>query len=133
MNFAQNAEGKWGYIPSGADTVIPFKSGSGSFDLIHTITSPYPNYLKNTYTFEKDYTCVMIVILEAYGNIKSKTTFNGQIISDDLWLRTTTPSLNQGGCGTFTSLFIPNVKSGDVFYVESAGFSGSFYDIYGTE
>ena len=27
MNFAQDAEGNWGYIPSGADSVIPFKSG----------------------------------------------------------------------------------------------------------
>ena len=27
LNFAQDAEGNWGYIPSGADTVIPFKSG----------------------------------------------------------------------------------------------------------
>lgn len=27
LNFAQDAEGNWGYIPSGADSVIPFKSG----------------------------------------------------------------------------------------------------------
>lgn len=27
LNFAQDAEGNWGYIPSGADAVIPFKNG----------------------------------------------------------------------------------------------------------
>ena len=27
LSFAQDAEGNWGYKPSGADTVIPFKSG----------------------------------------------------------------------------------------------------------
>lgn len=27
LNFAQDSEGNWGYIPSGADSVIPFKKG----------------------------------------------------------------------------------------------------------
>ena len=26
LNFAQDAEGNWGYIPTGADSVIPFKN-----------------------------------------------------------------------------------------------------------
>lgn len=29
LTFGQNEEGKWGYIPPGADTVIPFSDGSG--------------------------------------------------------------------------------------------------------
>lgn len=34
LNFAQDAEGNWGYIPSGADSVIPFKSNNfGNFDI----------------------------------------------------------------------------------------------------
>jgi hypothetical protein len=31
LTFAQDSEGKWGYKPSGADSVIPFKSGVNSF------------------------------------------------------------------------------------------------------
>lgn len=30
LTFSQNSEGKWGYLPPGADTVIPFSDGSGS-------------------------------------------------------------------------------------------------------
>ena len=33
LSFGQDAEGKWGYIPPGADTVIPFKSGVGGSGL----------------------------------------------------------------------------------------------------
>ena len=28
--FGQDAEGNWGYLPPGADTVVPFKQGGGS-------------------------------------------------------------------------------------------------------
>ena len=28
LKFAQDAEGNWGYIAPGADTVIPFKTGT---------------------------------------------------------------------------------------------------------
>ena len=34
LKFAQDAEGNWGYIPSGADTVIPFKTGDIKLDII---------------------------------------------------------------------------------------------------
>lgn len=37
--FAQDEKGNWGYIPPGADTVIPFKTGSGQETLI--FTAPY--------------------------------------------------------------------------------------------
>lgn len=36
LSFAQNEEGNWGYKPSGADSVIPFKTGSGNYEI--TIT-----------------------------------------------------------------------------------------------
>lgn len=37
--FAQDEKGNWGYIPPGADTVIPFKSDSGGDTLV--FTAPY--------------------------------------------------------------------------------------------
>ena len=33
LSFSQDEEGNWGYIPSGADTVIPFKSNKSILDL----------------------------------------------------------------------------------------------------
>ena len=43
LNFAQDAEGNWGYIPSGADTVIPFKSGN--FTISFKINLKDNNYI----------------------------------------------------------------------------------------
>ncbi len=34
LTFAQDEEGNWGYIPSGADSVVPFKSSIEPLDLI---------------------------------------------------------------------------------------------------
>ena len=42
LSFAQDAEGNWGYKPSGADTVIPFRSGESGGDVT----------IKGVYTLE---------------------------------------------------------------------------------
>lgn len=39
ITFAKDEKGNWGYIPPGADTVIPFKTGNGQETLI--FTAPY--------------------------------------------------------------------------------------------
>lgn len=47
LSFAQDAEGNWGYKPSGADTVIPFKSGNAIYLGIGNtfdIKTIYPNW-----------------------------------------------------------------------------------------
>ena len=51
MSFGQDTEGNWGYIPSGADTVIPFKNGLTVSDIWqHTETSTAYNVVKNIIT-----------------------------------------------------------------------------------
>ena len=39
--FGQDAEGNWGYLPPGADTVVPFKKGGGGGDTSGTIGCVY--------------------------------------------------------------------------------------------
>lgn len=40
LSFGQDNEGKWGYIPPGADTVTPFKTGSEGMETL-IFTAPY--------------------------------------------------------------------------------------------
>lgn len=58
LNFAQDEEGNWGYIPSGADTVIPFSgnincetiaSGSGT-SFTKTVVAQHDGYAYATVT-----------------------------------------------------------------------------------
>ena len=35
LEFAQDAEGNWGYKPAGADTVTPFKKGGGTIKVVY--------------------------------------------------------------------------------------------------
>ena len=50
LKFAQDSEGNWGYIPSGADTVVPFKSGISMENAIFTFGScgAYANNVHRT-------------------------------------------------------------------------------------
>lgn len=41
LRFGQDAEGNWGYLPPGADTVVPFKKGGGGGDTSGTIGCVY--------------------------------------------------------------------------------------------
>ena len=44
LTFAQDAEGNWGYIPSGADAVIPFRKATKVLAMFHASTSGITRY-----------------------------------------------------------------------------------------
>ena len=67
IRFGQDEEGNWGYIPDGADTVIPFKSGGGEGQYVEgcvegNFVSADSQYGKVTVDlgFKPDFVCVTL-------------------------------------------------------------------------
>ncbi len=55
LSFGQDAEGNWGYIPSGADTVVPFKSSKVKIYDIKVDTDPATNVGGGTINIKNDF------------------------------------------------------------------------------
>ena len=85
LTFAQNEEGNWGYIPSGADTVIPFKTGNINIsDLVPTFEVDTNNNTTTsqkttTYTATEDCLCVAIVL--GFSSVGDDSGTSNNIIS----------------------------------------------------
>ena len=83
LNFAQDAEGNWGYIPSGADSVIPFKSAV-TMDVLH-IESPSANTVPINLTLDKNYKYVVCFINQtssaSAGNICSISPTREKVVA----------------------------------------------------
>ena len=76
--FAQDEEGNWGYKPSGADSVIPFKSAGYSIPSAmsiggyyqsgnSTVRLPLKDVKKISFNWSKNYYCSAYIDLEKEG------------------------------------------------------------------
>ncbi len=74
VKIAKDAEGNWGYIPPGADTVTPFKLGGGSIEGVEFLgfLTGGASATKIQVTLEKKY---KIIVLVVYSVRTSSTTY----------------------------------------------------------
>ena len=96
LSFAQNEEGEWGYKPSGADAVIPFKSKIKNYGQVSSgnISVDFPNYS----SFTADNFIIKVTGATAYpgrhgGNVGSE----GKSVSPVLSYNATTGAFTVSG------------------------------------
>lgn len=113
IKFVQDAEGNWGYIPSGADTVIPFKKGAEITFLGYSITS---FDVSNHEGFEK-FTANNFLLSDISFSINIYSSYGaiGNVYASP-WTRTINPLINYDsttGKGTITNISSTAKMGGD--------------------
>lgn len=113
IKIAQDAEGNWGYIPSGADTVIPFKKGAEITFLGYSVTSfdvsgheGFEKFTANNFLISD--MSFSINIYSSYGAI-------GNVYASP-WTRTLSPLISYDsstGKGTITNISTTAKMGGD--------------------
>lgn len=132
LKFAQDSEGNWGYIPSGADTVIPFSSGlkvsdiwqytetSSNYNTTHNINtddmSKYSSIILSSSWNWSEYSNTSEVKVIPMSEFKNGQTYrvdnyyNGSIMTDGYaeitFVSYTTITLKRGGRSAAFILFV---------------------------
>ena len=122
LSFGQDAEGNWGYIPSGADAVIPFSSGFKA--VIHG------RYTTNRWTAPNDGKISIQAIENTF--IESGTiTYTLKLQVNDVDADIITKTLSSGDQYPFHVFENVSVKQGDTVRLINQISARRTYHLYG--
>lgn len=118
LTFAQDAEGNWGYKPSGADAVIPFKSavlsGANIYNQLWASGGNGSHLNVTRYTFEEDYSSVFVVQsssgIMGYGG-EAGIAYGGEGTVTSLFSKR--QSIGTDSSQSYYVIYIENPKAGD--------------------
>ncbi len=107
LSFAQDEEGNWGYIPSGADTVTPFSSG-----LVEYIDSnaDQKHLTNDVASASKTYTATSNGTLLIFGTIIYTKSMTSTVTLNEVEV---TPTVYHTASNTYIALYSIPVKEND--------------------